>query len=196
MASELVLKIKNPFTVPEETAIQPGADDFVTIGRGEGNDVIIISPFVSRQHITLQRGESGWLVRDLNSRNGSRLNKSPVSDDSTGYLGDVIEIGDVVITLLGSGDDVAKRLLTSSPLENAAAPDTAVDGSAAVQSKLESANKAQHSFGKGGGLAPRRLSDTRSYRLRRQRARFARMILLSLSFLLLVAVLWQIIDSL
>jgi hypothetical protein len=41
-----------------------------TIGRGPGNDLVLPSLAVSRQHAELTRTDEGFVVRDLGSRNG------------------------------------------------------------------------------------------------------------------------------
>ena len=42
----------------------------VKLGRGRDNDVILDDPKVSSHHAQLSFGREGWLVGDLNSRNG------------------------------------------------------------------------------------------------------------------------------
>src|SRR5688572_5042693 len=49
-----------------------------TVGRGPG-DVIILDGSVSRDHAELTRGEGGWQLRDLGSRNGTQLDGQRVS---------------------------------------------------------------------------------------------------------------------
>jgi hypothetical protein len=43
----------------------------VRIGRGFDNDVVIADPFVSEYHLIIRSGESGWVVEDLGSENGT-----------------------------------------------------------------------------------------------------------------------------
>lgn len=40
------------------------------IGRGYQNDIIIQDPYVSAQHLVIRQAEEGWVVEDLQSRNG------------------------------------------------------------------------------------------------------------------------------
>lgn len=52
----------------------------LTIGRTEGNDLVLNHPSVSRRHARFElRGETWWIL-DLNSTNGVKLNGSPVAE--------------------------------------------------------------------------------------------------------------------
>ena len=42
----------------------------VSIGRGYGNDIILPDPHVCAEHLLVQQNEGGWLVEDLNTKNG------------------------------------------------------------------------------------------------------------------------------
>jgi pSer/pThr/pTyr-binding forkhead associated (FHA) protein len=53
----------------------PGADDrALVIGRSIACDLILGDPTVSRWHAELVRHEDGWIVRDIGSTNGTRVN--------------------------------------------------------------------------------------------------------------------------
>jgi hypothetical protein len=68
----------------------PGADGGVvrlpvdhvpfSIGRLEGNDLVLPDPHVSRQHAVIVELNGCYRLRDLGSRNGTRLNGQPVSE--------------------------------------------------------------------------------------------------------------------
>jgi hypothetical protein len=49
--------------------------DVVMVGRGQENDVILPARGVSRNHLRIERALDGWQVLDLNSTNGSYLDK-------------------------------------------------------------------------------------------------------------------------
>jgi ABC-type multidrug transport system ATPase subunit/ABC-type multidrug transport system permease subunit len=53
------------------------AGDRLTIGRDEGNDVVLDDPNVSRFHAEVLRRDGQMEVRDLTSRNGTRVNGQP-----------------------------------------------------------------------------------------------------------------------
>ncbi|MFO7166596.1 MAG: winged helix-turn-helix domain-containing protein [Chloroflexota bacterium] len=46
----------------------------LTIGRDGANDIIIDHPLASRRHARLERDDNGYLVRDLDSTNGTYVN--------------------------------------------------------------------------------------------------------------------------
>lgn len=54
----------------------------LTIGRTEGNDLVLNHPSVSRRHARFElRGDIWWIV-DLNSTNGVKLNGSPLTESA------------------------------------------------------------------------------------------------------------------
>lgn len=70
----------------------PVAETGTGIGRDSGNPVQLSLPEVSKQHAFLQRTHKGWLIRDLDSRNGLFVNGSKVME---AFLqdGDRLQIG-------------------------------------------------------------------------------------------------------
>ena len=54
------------------------------------------SPKVSRRHCCLAQVDDRWVIRDLGSLNGVRLNGQPVSGEADFKLGDELAIGDQV----------------------------------------------------------------------------------------------------
>jgi len=72
--------------------------DSITIGRAVGNDIIITSKRVSREHAHIRR--DGWkvLLEDLGSTNGTYLNDERLMAPVTLRDQDRIKIGDVVFT--------------------------------------------------------------------------------------------------
>jgi hypothetical protein len=76
---------------PVEYAIWPERP--VTIGREATNTVAIDSPFVSKAHAIFQYSAGQYVLEDLGSANGTRVNGAAISTAAV-RLGDVIEIGD------------------------------------------------------------------------------------------------------
>lgn len=70
------------------------------IGRGEECHVRPESPWVSRQHCLLQIGDSGSVIRDLGSRNGTLINGKRVSGVLPLTLGDKVQIGPLVLEVV------------------------------------------------------------------------------------------------
>ncbi|OIP28991.1 MAG: hypothetical protein AUK47_28605 [Deltaproteobacteria bacterium CG2_30_63_29] len=54
-----------------EAVALPEDKDVITIGRGEGNDLVVDAPQVSRDHARLRREGDIWILEDLGSANGT-----------------------------------------------------------------------------------------------------------------------------
>jgi pSer/pThr/pTyr-binding forkhead associated (FHA) protein len=68
------------------------AEDFITIGRGRDNTIIINHPSVSTRHAHLQRDGKTYRLKDLNSTNGTRVNGIVVTEAIL-RTGDLIQFG-------------------------------------------------------------------------------------------------------
>ncbi len=55
-----------------------GATDELLLGRDLGCDVVLANPTVSRRHARLRYRDGGWVVQDLRSTNGTRVNDKRV----------------------------------------------------------------------------------------------------------------------
>jgi pSer/pThr/pTyr-binding forkhead associated (FHA) protein len=62
------------------------------IGRGMDCDIVIADPAVSRLHARLEKSGEGWVIVDLESRNGTKVNGESVREKILNP-GDVIQIG-------------------------------------------------------------------------------------------------------
>jgi DNA-binding NtrC family response regulator len=98
--------------------VEPGAAErsvvlgvpHVRIGKDESNDLVIGDRHVSRHHCEIRRTGDGWLLRDLGSRNGTRVGEVEVRE---GLLrsGATISVGDTHIRFLadeGRPEDVVQ----------------------------------------------------------------------------------------
>lgn len=65
----------------------------MTIGRDPTNTITVESPFVSKAHVIFQFTNGQYVIEDLQSANGTRVNGAPV-ETAVVEAGDVIEIGD------------------------------------------------------------------------------------------------------
>lgn len=66
----------------------------VVVGRSRDCDLILPDVLLSRRHAELVRAAEGWLLRDLGSLNGTRLNGARVEREALLRNGDVVEIAD------------------------------------------------------------------------------------------------------
>ncbi|TVR21259.1 MAG: FHA domain-containing protein [Anaerolineaceae bacterium] len=80
---------------PEPTTYVLGGNK-MSVGRSNMCDVTIIAPEVSRQHLELEPHPKGYILRDLNSTNGTLLNDVPVTEEHMIKMGDIIRIGDQI----------------------------------------------------------------------------------------------------
>jgi phosphoserine phosphatase RsbU/P len=103
--------------------------DRVVIGRSSQADLLLDHPSVSRRHAELWPDEQGrWMLRDLNSRNGTTVNGAAVWDRPLQH-GDRIAIGEMVLRFelagpaaptLVEGEDAPGFTITSlDPAERA-----------------------------------------------------------------------------
>lgn len=63
------------------------------VGRSRDCDVLIDDPNVSRRHAELAPSQGGWVVRDLGSTNGVKVNGARVRGEQPVMPGDTIELG-------------------------------------------------------------------------------------------------------
>ena len=82
-----------PRPPPAPMVFPPGAGAMFTIGRRNDCDLRIADLSVSRLHAQLDRDEDGWLLSDLGSRNGTRVNGWLVRDPVPVRVGDVLQFG-------------------------------------------------------------------------------------------------------
>ena len=67
--------------------------DVVTVGRHPDSDIFLDDISVSRRHATFSRGDSGYVVSDLGSLNGSYVNRDRIDSDVALTGGDEVQIG-------------------------------------------------------------------------------------------------------
>ena len=75
-------------------ALPAGATVRVTIGRAKDCDCVLAEPTVSRLHAELRRDGERWLLRDLGSRNGTRVNGLRLLEAIEVRPGDRVALGD------------------------------------------------------------------------------------------------------
>jgi FHA domain/Domain of unknown function (DUF1707) len=84
---------------PAPLAFPRGARASFTIGRSGECDLAIADLTVSRMHATLERTADGWLLTDLSSTNGTRVNGWRVRGRVPVKAGDVVSFGDAQYSL-------------------------------------------------------------------------------------------------
>lgn len=74
----------------------------IHIGRVEGNDIVLPSPQVSKQHVQIIAKETSFLLIDVSSANGTSLNGSRVIGGIQIKINDEIMIGPYKLKILSS----------------------------------------------------------------------------------------------
>ncbi len=83
--------------------VVPLVRDEITIGRKEGNTIRLTERNVSRRHARLVKANGKFLVEDLHSYNGVRVNGQRIGAETSLEAGDQITIGDYVLALQVDG---------------------------------------------------------------------------------------------
>jgi Inner membrane component of T3SS, cytoplasmic domain/Domain of unknown function (DUF1707) len=91
--------LPEPDRVPKPLMFPPGPDTAFTIGRDQRCDLYIADMTVSRLHARLSRGHEGWLLSDLGSSNGTRVNGWRLRAAVPVQPGDTITFGSAVFVL-------------------------------------------------------------------------------------------------
>jgi hypothetical protein len=91
--------LPEPVSAPKPLMFPPGADTSFTIGRDQRCDLYIADMTVSRLHARLARGPDGWLLTDLGSSNGTRVNGWRLRAAVPVQPGDTITFGSAVFIL-------------------------------------------------------------------------------------------------
>ena len=88
---------------PGQTGLPPGKrfplGQVNTIGRTMDNDIPLNDSFLSAEHAMLQWDGQSWIIDDLESTNGTRLNGREVVQPTPLDYGDTIQIGRVELKL-------------------------------------------------------------------------------------------------
>jgi pSer/pThr/pTyr-binding forkhead associated (FHA) protein len=96
----LAIELKPQIVVKglEDGVTQSFSEDCVTIGRRPDNHVMIDEDNISRRHVSIERREGRYFVRDLGSANGTHLNDRR-TDLAQLNDGDRLRIGGYLITV-------------------------------------------------------------------------------------------------
>ncbi len=71
--------------------------DVTTVGRTNGNDLVISGRTVSRRHARLWFAEGHWYLEDIGSANGTMVNSARIYQTVTLNDGDVVNFGDEIV---------------------------------------------------------------------------------------------------
>jgi hypothetical protein len=101
---------------PSGVELVPLTDAPTTIGRAQGNTVVIGSDLqVSSLHAIVEPVGSGWCVRDLGSRNGTLIGGEPILGARALRHGDVLVLGQTRVTFRADAQASLPRTVGSTP---------------------------------------------------------------------------------
>ncbi len=113
-----------------KTTVVPLVRDEITIGRKEGNTIRLTERNISRKHAKLRRSNGSFLLEDLQSFNGVKVNGKKIGNETTLAAGDQILIGDYQLALQIEATD------NSATLPEATAPSAMPAGADAVTAMI------------------------------------------------------------
>ncbi len=106
----------------------------VTIGRSDGNVVVLNDEKLSRYHAVVEKRPEGYFIRDLGSRNGTAANGQLVSVEKQLAHGDVIRVGSHTLRYYtgvpgGASETAApkSRMIGSKPVDQSLQADASGD---------------------------------------------------------------------
>jgi len=88
-----------PAADPAPLVFPPGNGVRFTIGRTRDCDLCLTDLSVSRMHALLVRREDGWVLSDLGSHNGTRLNGWLIREPVPVHAGDRVEFGSMAFII-------------------------------------------------------------------------------------------------
>ncbi len=90
-----------------QTKVVPFDGPQMTIGRQDGNDIVLADNKASRRHCVIEQKNGGFQLRDLESHNGTWVGENRILE-TTLRVGDMLRIGDTYIRLLPDEGDVVE----------------------------------------------------------------------------------------
>lgn len=117
------------------TTVVPLAADAITIGRQQGNTIQLTEKNVSRQHARLFPEQESWVIEDLGSYNGIKVNNETIDGRTALREGDVVEIGDYHLAITEDVDKSPLGLRTGAAA-NGAGPEPMLVSSSADLPRL------------------------------------------------------------
>ena len=95
---------------PRTGARFPLVEGVNVIGRAPGNAVRLEDQSVSRQHSEVTKNESGWMVKDLGSKNGTVVNGNPIQGSVVIGHKDVVKTGIYQLRLITQSTSVEEEM--------------------------------------------------------------------------------------
>jgi FHA domain-containing protein len=97
---ELRLVVVEPGATPLAAGEVLSVPEGATLGRGDAADLVLADTAISAEHARVERAGRRWVVRDLGSTNGTRVNDALVQKPARLAAGDVLTLGTVRLQVL------------------------------------------------------------------------------------------------
>lgn len=94
------------------------AGQVATIGRSPTNRIVLLDEISSRNHCEIYRVGDRWILRDLESRNGTRVNGDYITHDCELLPGQMIQIGTTLLLFTFDPDARSVGLADSAPADD------------------------------------------------------------------------------
>ena len=82
----------------------------IVVGRGTMTDIVIIDPTISRRHAMVALADDRYVVSDLQSGNGTRVNGMAIHEPTPLRDGDEVQFGNIRADFLWQDDKKSKEL--------------------------------------------------------------------------------------
>ena len=76
------------------------AKDTISIGRSKRNDLVLVDQWLSRHHAEIRFDNARYIIRDLESRNGTIVNGLRIERDTELHHRDIVILGDQTLTFI------------------------------------------------------------------------------------------------
>ncbi len=74
--------------------------DVITMGRKSDNIVVLDDKYVSSHHVKIYKRNNEYVIEDLDSTNGTKVNETRIENRVTLRTGDVIKVGTAIFKLI------------------------------------------------------------------------------------------------
>lgn len=95
-------KVDGPSLIDTSGQTYPVRDGAVTrVGRALDNEIVVSHSSISRHHASIENSNGAFVVRDLNSQNGTFVGNRRVTEPTRVSNGDTVRFGDAQFTFRG-----------------------------------------------------------------------------------------------
>lgn len=105
----------------QQTSLSLAVDEY-RLGRADANTIRLTDRNVSRNHAILKKNAQAWIVKDLQSYNGTYVNGVRVIGETPVQNGDIVQLGDYRLELIDEALQVPLDPNASTPTTSAVPP--------------------------------------------------------------------------